>query len=556
MIDWIPSRKTRLGIVTTIAASLSLAACGGGGGGGGASPPPAPPPPPPPVSRTPQKAVFMAEDTTLGQRHLYTAGDEGGDINPLTTAFANPDGDVFAYALSPDGRTVAYTADAEVDGDTDLYLVDVNGGTPAQVATGFPANTPITRMVWAPDSSQLAYVANPQGRAPRGFALHEVFLVERDGSNNRKINGSVGSPAVVSVSNPIWSPDSRYVLQTVKSLDPFQTQIGYNTYDTSLGAPNSTRVSPALDWRNGERIDFSAAWDSTSTRIVYKSDFETDNITRLYSTAVDGSGTIRLNGPLTSGGDVWSYRLSPDGRSVAYVADQATDGRYELFVRELDGSSVSRLTASLGSNSVPTFDWSPDSTRIAFDDDRNTAGVRELYIANADGSSSTRVSRPIASGQIAWRPTWSPDGRSLVFLSNQEEPGRYEFYVVDADGSNERRISRMDNGGALGTRVWSPDSAKFAYTATQENPGIVELFVASADGNSNTKVNAELGEGVEILSSSVAWSDDSSRIIFADYSEDPFTYDWDYLDLWIGTTDGAAPIKINDTFDYDGRHSY
>ena len=166
------------------------------------------------------------------------------------------------------------------------------------------------------------------------------------------------------------------------------------------------------------------------------------------------------------------------------------------------------------------------------------------------------MSRPIVSGQIAWQPTWSPNGRSLVFMSDQDEQGRFELYAVDADGSNERRISRMDNRGAFGARAWSPDSSMFAYTATQETPGIVELFVASADGNANIKVNAELGDRVEILSSSVAWSDDSSRIIFSDYSEDPFTFRWDFLDLWIGTTDGAAPIMINDTFDYDGRHSY
>ncbi len=553
MIHRMLSRKTLLGIAMTIAAGLSLAACGGGGGGGGASPPP---PPPPPVSRTPQKAVFMAEDTTLGQRHLYAAGDEGGDLTPLTTAFANPDGDVSAYALSPDGRTVAFSADAEIDGEVDLYLIDTNGGTPIKVDTGFPVNTPINRLFWSPDSSQVAYVANPQGRAARGFALYEVFLVDRDGSNNRKINGPIGSPAVVSVSNPIWSPDSRYVLQTVKSLDPFQVDIGYNIYDTSVGAPNSTRVSPALDWRNGESLDSRAVWDSTSTRIIYKSDFETNNVTRLYSTAVDGSGTVRLNGPLTSGGDVYSFQLSPDGRSVAYIADQVTDRRFDLFVRELDGTSVSRLTASLGSNRVPTFAWSPDSTRIAFDDDRTTANVRELYVANVDGSSTTRVSRPLASGQYARLPTWSPDGRSLAFVSDQEEPGRAELYAVEADGSNERRMSRNDAGGGFGAKVWSPDSTMLAYAASQEDRSVLELFVAPADGSANMKINAELGEDEEVLSSSVAWSDDGTRIIFSDYYYEVFSSRWEYLDLWIGTTDGAAPIMINDTFDYNGLHSY
>ena len=46
------------------------------------------------------------------------------------------------------------------------------------------------------------------------------------------------------------------------------------------------------------------------------------------------------------------------------------------------------------------------------------------------------------------------------------------------------------------------------------------------------------------------------RVIFSDYLDDRFTGIREDLDLWIGTTDGAAPIRINDTFDYDGRHAY
>ncbi len=552
MIDRSIRTKSRLGIVAMIAVALSTAACGGGGGGGGASPPP---PPPPPVSRTPQKAVFIAEDTTLGQRHLYVAGDEGSALTPLTTAFANPNGDVRGFELSPDGQTVAYYADADIDDVMELYFVDVDGGTPISAQTGFPANTSFFELEWSPDSSQLAYAANPGGNSSRGFGLWEVFLVNRDGSDNRKINGSTGSPPRVAVTNPTWSPDGRYVAQTVRSLAPFQTTIGHNVYDTTLGTPNSTRVTPAVDWLNSEDIDYAVTWSASSDRLIYMSSFESASFMRLYSTAVDGSGTVRLNGALTSGGDVFSYRVSPDGSQIAYVADQVVDGQYDLFVVSATGSNLMRMSASLGRGRVPNFDWSPDSTRIAFDDDRNIAGTRELYIATLGGS-DVRVNQPLVDGQFAGRPLWSPDGQSLAFLSDQYEPGRFEAYAVNADGSNERQLSRMENGGGFAATVWSPDSSMFAYTATQESPGVQELFVASADGSTNTKLNAELAENVDIRHYGVVWSDDNSRVIFSDHLDDFRTGTREELDLWVGTTDGAAPIRINETFDYVGGHSY
>jgi hypothetical protein len=46
---------------------------------------------------------------------------------------------------------------------------------------------------------------------------------------------------------------------------------------------------------------------------------------------IGGGPVTRLNGPLTAGGNVGSFVISPDAARVVYSADQQTDGVVELF---------------------------------------------------------------------------------------------------------------------------------------------------------------------------------------------------------------------------------
>jgi hypothetical protein len=57
---------------------------------------------------------------------------------------------------------------------------------------------------------------------------------------------------------------------------------------------------------------------------------------------IAGGEEVALNGPLVTGGRVWEYILSPDGRGVTYVADQDAAGRAELYatVDESDNTSL------------------------------------------------------------------------------------------------------------------------------------------------------------------------------------------------------------------------
>ncbi|MDJ0710646.1 MAG: hypothetical protein QNJ14_09660 [Woeseiaceae bacterium] len=538
---------------------LAFAACGGGGGdgGGGTGVLPPPPPPPPPV-RQPQAAVFMAVEPNTQDRHLFSAADDGSALTQLTPNFTTTNGAVVQAAVSPDGQTVAYAAAATTDDVVDVYVMPIAGGTPVQVSSGFPAGTGVQSLHWAPDSSQLAYVANPLGRAPRGFRHNEVFLADRDGGNNRKINGSVGSPPVVAVQNPQWSPDGRYLAQGVYSLDPFFTLVGINTFDTTLGAPNSTRINPALDWRNGERLWSDWKWSPDSTQIAFRSEHRVDDQIELYVAPADGTSVVNIL-QLDQGKDVNGFEWSPNSERLAYWGDVFDVGRVELFTSRRNSSGHIRLSkrGTLTANQSTPISWLPDSTRLVYRLDQDIPGVFEYYLAEMSAAVHPKLHRDLVSGEWVAEAKVSPDGSQISFRSNIES-GQSDLFVVDVDLSNQRKLSGtvIANGFGVASHAWSPDSTRIAYNADRNvSARTFELFVATADGLTDNQVSAAIAAGEYVdFARSTDWSNDSTRILFRTI-DDSGTFP-EPLDLWVGTTDGSAPIMLNGTNDYVGISSY
>ena len=544
------------GISMAFAGMVVLAGCGGGGGGDGGtgvSPPPPPAPPPPPV-RSSQPVVFKAVEPNSGDQHLFSQQDDGGSLTQLTPAFPHADGFVNWFSRSPDKSTIAYAANGEAADRYDLYLVPANGGAATRITT-LPARSTIDQIAWAPDSSQVAYVANPQGTAPRGFRHNEVFLVNRDGSNNRKISGGVGTPPVVAVQNIKWSPDSRYLAQAVLSLDPFTTIVGINTFDASLGSPNSTRVTPPLDWQNGERLDDDFAWSPDSSRLAFRSSHEQAGRLMLYSVLPDGSDIQRANGPLVAGGNVQSFSWSPDSSTIAYMANQAVDNRVDFYASNIDGTNNRQISRNGTRGTVLNFlaSWSADGSQLLYSLDQDVADQAEIWLGNIDGSGSMKLNPALPADANAANPVFSPDGSRVAYVSNMNAVP--EIFVVNTDGSNNVNVSAIAAAGAdARSPRWSPDGNLIAYTATTGAQRQIELYVSSADGNSGNRINEDLGTDEDITAADIRWSDDSTRVVFQDKFRN--LTDEDILDLWVGTTDGSAPLMLNGTNDFVGGYAY
>ena len=78
--------------------------------------------------------------------------------------------------------------------------------------------------------------------------------------------------------------------------------------------------------------------------------------------------------------------------------------------------------------------------RVAFMSNRG--GNWEIYVVNLDGSGLVRLTNQAAHDGL---PAWSPDGRTIAFVSDQG--GVWAVWAVNADGSGRRKLFDLGGGG-------------------------------------------------------------------------------------------------------------
>ena len=97
-----------------------------------------------------------------------------------------------------------------------------------------------------------------------------------------------------------------------------------------------------------------------------------------------------------------------------------------------NGGAARRLGPETGNQDAPSL--SRDGSRVAFVSDHE--GARDLYVMNIDGSNVTRLTRDLV---VYAQAGWSPGDRQIVFSA--QATGRNEIYVINADGSGLKRIT-------------------------------------------------------------------------------------------------------------------
>jgi TolB protein len=95
-------------------------------------------------------------------------------------------------------------------------------------------------------------------------------------------------------------------------------------------------------------------------QLVFKGWGQTGSGLRLATTALE---TIQ---PLTDMDDDTAPALSPDGQTIAFMSRR--DGNWEVYLVNVDGSDLQRLTDNPANDGLPT--WSPDGRVIAFASNR------------------------------------------------------------------------------------------------------------------------------------------------------------------------------------------
>ncbi len=222
---------------------------------------------------------------------------------------------------------------------------------------------------------------------------------------------------------------------------------------------------------------------------------------------------------LTAGGKNAEAYFSFDGSRLIFQstkdpASQTLGACYQMYVMDLDGENIHRVSTGYGTTTCGYF--FPGGRRVLYSS-THLAGLQcppkpkrgpkyrwvlddhDIFSARLDGRELQRLT--FSPGYDA-EATVSPNGKKIVFTSVRD--GDIDLYAMNIDGTGLQRLT--DDVGYDGGAFYSPDSKRIVYRAqhpkTPEEreayrdllsrnlvePGNLELFVMNADGSGKRQV--------------------------------------------------------------------
>ena len=178
---------------------------------------------------------------------------------------------------------------------------------------------------------------------------------------------------------------------------------------------------------------------------------------------------------------------SPDGRYIAFqVWNNSKPARNGMYIgRASDGGDLRRVTSAKAGNDLPG-DFSPNGKRIAFFRERpDKQSVGSVWVVNVDGTGLKRLTPPkFLAGFGTVR--WSPDATKILFADAGDQP-RGDLWTIHPDGSHLTRVFQDSKGRFAISPTWSPNGKQIMFaldpTNHEDDHSPNGLYVINANGS-------------------------------------------------------------------------
>ncbi|MFZ0133899.1 MAG: hypothetical protein WAK95_15275 [Desulfobacterales bacterium] len=488
--------------------------------------------------------IFLSKEDNATATQLYGSTIEGASVVRLSENLVSG-GNVVDFAISPDGRFVAYLADQEEKGTFELYTVPVSGGTVINVSRQTGTVLDVKEFAWAPNSSRIAFRAF---NALTGNTGGNIELFTNTTGGNDLANVSNFLPVGANVETFKWSPKSQLIAYTANTIRGSRQQ--FRLWATPPNADNQAFSISNIPASTNTYTIGEYQWSPDGLLIAFLADVKILGTNELLATVADINSTpTAISGTLADGGEVVNFAWAPNNSRIAYLADQFTDEKFDLITVVPDVNSLNPrpdpLLLSRGIlGDVVEFAWSPDSSRLAYIADGDTLRVFELYTNVPFGTSEFKISGPLTPGGEVVAFAWSPDSKIIAYQASQDSANVFELFTSEPFSPiNNTKISGSPSAGGLpdsaGAFGWAPDGSRVAYIARQATD-YYELYSSTPDGLANNAVvSGPMVNGGNV--DSFEWSPDSSRVA---YLADQDTIN--VRELYSSQSDGSGNLKISE----------
>jgi len=452
--------------------------------------------------------------------------------------FTGADEDAGLPAFSPDGSRIAFLREGRGDGDSGVFVKQVDGGRPLQLTRNQHDLFP----VWSPDGATIAF-----SREERTFSL---FTVPAGGGSERKLDTGGVEPKRGELD---WSPDGKWIAFNGGDALFLVAQEGAPPRRLTDPPPSAEDRAPSFS-ADGKRVLFVRSrgagfpdelrwigiaggeetlltsitarvlgiprWSADEKSVIFSSNFggksglwrvstiSKDSPIQINDTAVNpalsGKRDLLAYERGSHGLNVWELdvspdvpekkdprqrilvpligqtvqgpgpQFSPDGRKLAFMSDRS--GTMEIWMSDADGSNAKQLT-SIGNAGTPR--WSPDSKAIVFDATRrNGASIYTVSIENGE-------TRLVTADDFENRcPSWSRDGQWVYYAS--PHTGKFQVWKIPAAGGNVVQLTQLGGHAA----IEAPDGKHIFYAKTAM--AYPEIWQADANGGGEKLLSREV----------------------------------------------------------------
>ncbi len=449
-----------------------------------------------------------------------------------------------AVALSPDGMTLAFTAQPGKGGPTQLFLRRLDRAQATPIAGTDDVRDPF----FSPDGQWVAFFANnklkkvsvtgggavtlcdaPSSRGGDWGEDGNIVLAATNRAGLSRVPAAGGTPTELTKLDqgagenthrwPHVLPGAKAVIFTahtignnfqdanviVQSLETGQRRVLQHggMYARYLPAPSGGHEGHLLYMHDNTL--FAAPFDAerlevTGTPVPAVEGVAVDTGTGSAEFALTRGGMLLFVPGANTASRVFMLSIDKEGKTEPLrklpgefenirvspdgrrlAVNQSAGRTSDIWVYEMQRDTMSRVTFAAGSSWEPV--WSPDGQRIAFSSDRDARTTANIYWQRADG---TGEAQRLTESNLSQRPdSWHSSGKFLAFTERNPQT-KLDIMILPMEGNEKegwkpgKPYPFVNSLSTEWSAAFSPDGRWIAYAS--DETGQSEVYVRPFPG--------------------------------------------------------------------------
>jgi TolB protein len=314
------------------------------------------------------------------------------------------------------------------NGEFDIFIMEADGSNLKNLTITFNGNchNPVFNAI----TQKIAFTSDTTGN-------EEIYIYDLNLHNIKNISNHESDDTF-----PQFTPDGTMIIFYSNRNNPYQHDDRKDIYSMSTDGSNAHRITNSIEFYeriNISRTNSSICYDIAG-RGIYTNTFTGGNSNFLYN----------------YGKGCWGGVFSPSGEQIAFINTGSTIDTiaipllWEIYVIDIDGNNLSRLSKRDGNDYFPQF--SPDGSYLTYTNSRYW--FSDIIIIDLSDSTQTKLTDNITkyyNGEegFADYARFNQAGNRIIYESY--ETTNWEIFSMNLEGSNKTNLTNNTGDDFLPT---------------------------------------------------------------------------------------------------------